>query len=84
MTVGAASGLFDKVLGTVEILLIARHLVQLAEGHLDDGVATGTVNLSLAGTKGLAHQVGVLDGHIEEILLSRGTVMGHGTLDEVT
>ena len=42
------------------------------------------MNLSFIRTKRLAHQVGVLDRYIEEVLLSRGTVMSHGTLDEVT
>ena len=83
MTVCTASRLLHKIPGSVEVLLIARHLVQLAERHLDDGVPARTVYLSLVGTEGLAYEVGILDGDIEEGLLARSAVMGHGTLDEV-
>ena len=83
MPVSAASCLLHEIFGSVEVLLVTGHLVQLAERHLDDGVAARTVDLSLVGTEGLADKVGILDGEIEKIFLARGTIVGHSTLDEV-
>ena len=84
MTVGAAARLVDEVLGTLQILPVARHLVELAERHLDDGVSAGAVYLSLAGAEGTADEVGIADGHVQERTLARGAVVGHGTLYQVS
>ena len=43
-----------------------------------------TVNLSFIRTESLAHEVGVLDGHVEEGLLASSAIVGYGTLDEMT
>ena len=84
MAVGTASGLLNKIFGSLKVFLVARYLIQFAKGHLDDGMPARTVNLSLVGAEGLADKIGILDGHIEEGLLACGTIMSYGTLDEVT
>ena len=40
--------------------------------------------LTFIGSEGLTHQVSILDGYVEEGLLASGTVVGHGTLDEMS
>lgn len=67
--VGATPCLIDKILGTFEVFLVARYLIQLAECHLDDGVSTRTMNLPFVRTKSLADEVCVLNGDIEKVFL---------------
>ena len=78
VAVGATASFFDKVFRSLEVFPVARDFIQLAKGHLDDGMAAGTVNLSFGRSERLAYQVGILDGHVEEIALPRSTVMGDG------
>ena len=82
--VSATPCLIDKILGTFEVFLVARYLIQLAECHLDDGVSTRTMNLPFVRTKSLADEVCVLNGDIEKGLLTCSPIVGHSTLDEVT
>ena len=84
MTIRTTTCFFNKVLGTFKVGLVARHLIEFAERHLDDRVSTRTVNLSFVGAKGLAHQIGILDGHIQKVPLARSTIVGHSTLDEMS
>ena len=81
--VSTTTCLIDKILGAFEVLLVARHLIELAERHLDDGMPARTVDLPLVGAEGLADEVCVLDGHVEEGLLARRTIVGNGALDQV-
>ena len=84
MAIGAPSCFLYEIACAFEVFLVARHLIQLAESHLDDGMSARAVNLSLVGTERLTHKVGILNGHLKEILLARCTIVCHGTLDEVT
>ena len=83
VTVGATAGLFYEVAGTIQVFLVAGHLVELAECHLNDGMAARAVDLTFRRTECLAHQVGVLDRHIEHRALACGQVVGHGRLNQV-
>ena len=84
VAIRTATRLLHEILGSVEVGLIARYLIEFAEGHLDDGMTARTVDLSLVRTEGLTYQIGILDGHVQEVLFASSTIMGHGTLDEVT
>ena len=84
VTIGATACLLDKILGTVEVFLVACHLVELAECHLYDGVTTGTMDLSLVRTEGLTYEIGILDSDVQESLLTCSAVVGHCTLDKMT
>ena len=83
VAVCATTCLIDEVFSTFEVFLVASHLIQFAEGHLDDGVTARAVNLSLVRTESLANKVGVLDGYVEEGLLACSAIVGYGTLDEM-
>ena len=83
MSVGAAPRLFHEIASPFQIFSVSSHLIEFAESHLDDGMAAGTMDLSFVRSERLAHQVGILDGHVEEIALSCGTVMCYGTLYQV-
>ena len=76
--------LIDEILGTFEVFLVACYLIQLTESHLDDGMSTWTMNLPLVRTESLAHEIRILNGHVEEGLLTRSTIVGNGALDEMT
>ena len=84
MTIGTTTCLIHEILGTFQIFLVACYLIQLAERHLDDRMSTRTMNLTLVRSEGLANQVGIFDSHIQECLLACSTIVGNGTLDEVT
>ena len=83
MSVGTTSRLLDEIVGTVEILLVSRHLIELAQSHLNDGMAARTVNLPFVRTKGLTDQIGILDCHVQERAFARCAVVSDCRLNQM-
>ena len=80
----ATACLLYEILGSFEVFSVASNLIELAKGHLDDRMSARTMDLPIIGAEGLADEIGILDGDIEEGLLASSTIMGNGTLDEMT
>ena len=83
VSVGAAPRLLHKIFRGAEILLVPCDLIEFGQRHLHDGMARGHVFLSFLRSEHLAHQVGVLDGNVQQRAFPRGAVVGHGGLVEV-
>ena len=84
VSVCATACLIHEILRPFKVFPVTCHLIELAKGHLDDRMSARTMDLPIIGAEGLADEIGILDGDIEEGLLACGTIMGNGTLDEMT
>ena len=84
VSVCATACLIHEILRPFKVFPVTCHLIELAKGHLDDRMSARTMDLPIIGAEGLADEIGILDGDIEESLLASSTIMGNGTLDEMT
>ena len=82
-TAGVAAFVQEE-LGLVQILLVARHQVELGQCHFGNLVSRHAHHLSFAFANLAAHAVGIADGDVQEVALARSLVVRNGTLYHVS
>ncbi len=80
----AASAHVDEELRLLEVLGITRHAIELDQAYLDFLMSGNVYALSLALTEHFAHEVGILDRHVEERAFARSTEMLDGSFVHVS